>query len=88
MQVARRSVFAVCAILQLYNILHFYDTVGKMKAFKKAPTVAVTTPLLWNVYDNKKNKDFDQFSWLFARAGHMDGHKWSHWEATPWFLPF
>ena len=69
MQVARRSVFAVCAILQLYNILYFYDTVGKMKAFKKAPTVAVTTLLLWNVYDNKKNKDFDQFSCLFARAG-------------------
>ena len=33
-------------ILQSYNILYFYDTVGKMKAFKKAPTVAVTTPLL------------------------------------------
>ena len=46
MQVARRSVFAVYAILQLYNILYFYDTVGKMKAFKKAPTVAVTTLLL------------------------------------------
>lgn len=66
MQVARRSVFAVCAILQSYNILYFYDTVGKMKAFKKAPTVAVTTPLLWHVYDKKKNKDFDQFSWLSA----------------------
>ena len=37
-----------------------------MKAFKKAPTVAVTTPLLWHIYDKKKNKDFDQFSWLSA----------------------
>lgn len=63
---ARRSVFAVCAILQSYNILYFYDTVGKMEAFKKAPTVAVITPLLWHVYDKKKNKDFDQFSWLSA----------------------